>query len=88
MTARPPREEVAGPDFPAGDWTDRIDIVRALDADAGYACALIRPDGHVAWAATAEKLDVGVLNAALRRWFGAPRGERATDSMSERPVEL
>ncbi|MBT2224818.1 FAD-dependent monooxygenase [Nonomuraea sp. NEAU-A123] len=79
-----------GPWAVADDWTDRIDIVRAhaLDTDAGYACALIRPDGHVAWAATAEKPDASGLDAALRRWFGAPRGERTTDRMSERPVEL
>ena len=61
----------------ASAWLDRVDVVTAkpgeLDADdplAGTFSVLVRPDGHVAWAAPdggkAELLD------ALHRWFGEP----------------
>ncbi|SHE76401.1 FAD-dependent monooxygenase [Streptoalloteichus hindustanus] len=55
----------------AAGWSDRVDVVRASSAElAGVDAVLLRPDGYVAWVApdTGEALD-----AALRRWFGAPR---------------
>ncbi|MGW4328637.1 FAD-dependent monooxygenase [Nocardia sp. NPDC004573] len=59
----------------ARDWRHRIDIrtgeVENRPADA----LLIRPDGHIAWAATidepADRAQDG-LRAALSSWFGAP----------------
>ncbi|WP_214323127.1 FAD-dependent monooxygenase [Nonomuraea sediminis] len=56
----------------AEGWGDRVDAVRASAEGAGFACALIRPDGHVAWA-TAGARDGDGLARALRRWFGIPR---------------
>ncbi|MEU2042438.1 FAD-dependent monooxygenase [Nocardia niwae] len=58
----------------AGDWQHRIDI-RAAKAENRRADAiLIRPDGHIAWAATidepADTAEDG-LRAALSFWFGA-----------------
>ncbi|MGK5639756.1 FAD-dependent monooxygenase [Streptomyces sp. URMC 126] len=41
------------------------------DPLAGAAAVLLRPDGHVAWAAPGPGADG--LPEALRRWFGAPR---------------
>ncbi|WP_043715833.1 FAD-dependent monooxygenase [Kutzneria sp. 744] len=56
---------------------DRVDVVRAepLDTesmDEGQVAAmLVRPDGHVAWLATADgRAEPGPLAAALSRWFG------------------
>jgi bifunctional hydroxylase/dehydrase len=66
-----PMRETASP------WLDRVDVVTAkpgeLDADdplAGTFSVLVRPDGHVAWAAP----DGGKpeLLGALHRWFGEP----------------
>jgi bifunctional hydroxylase/dehydrase len=61
----------------ADGWTDRIDIVTAkaralgqLDWPEQTTAVLIRPDGHVAWAAPGSHHD---LPTALRRWFGDPR---------------
>jgi len=50
----------------AEPWTDRIDVVTAQGGDT-TAAVLIRPDGHVAWAAPGSHHD---LAAALTRWFG------------------
>ena len=53
-------------------WKDRVDVVTAgpvagLDATG----VLVRPDGHVAWAATAPwSAEDEELPAALRAWFG------------------
>jgi 2-polyprenyl-6-methoxyphenol hydroxylase-like FAD-dependent oxidoreductase len=59
----------------AHGWRDRIDI-RAATTDHRPADALlIRPDGHIAWAANVdEPADIAVpaLRDALVRWFGAP----------------
>ncbi|NRQ38621.1 FAD-binding protein [Nonomuraea sp. NN258] len=53
----------------ADGWRDRVDVVVAEPCEAIDASAvLIRPDGHVAWAAGA-----GELRAALGTWFGDPR---------------
>ncbi|UQX05438.1 FAD-dependent monooxygenase [Streptomyces sp. RerS4] len=61
----------------AAGWTDRVDIVTAephgLRADsplAGTTAVLLRPDGHVAWAAPGSH---GDLPMALERWFGPAR---------------
>ncbi|MFE7742613.1 FAD-dependent monooxygenase [Nocardia sp. NPDC057455] len=59
----------------ARDRRDRIDI-RSAETDNRPADALlIRPDGHIAWAATIdEPADTAAsgLRAALSSWFGAP----------------
>jgi bifunctional hydroxylase/dehydrase len=61
----------------AAGWADRVDIVTAKPRGAtppswpdGTAAVLVRPDGHVAWAAPGSHAD---LPMALRRWFGDPR---------------
>ena len=70
----------------AQDWQDRVDIHTA-EADHRPADALlIRPDVHIAWAATVEQpSDTAVpgLRAALSAWFGAPRD--ATAPTIDRP---
>jgi hypothetical protein len=59
----------------AQDWQHRIDI-HAAGADARPADALlIRPDAHIAWAATVDEptsTAVPALREALSRWFGTP----------------
>ncbi|MFF3399996.1 FAD-dependent monooxygenase [Streptomyces sp. NPDC002659] len=68
----------AGPSGEAGKlaapWSDRVDVVAATWIPAEGATGqpapesvLVRPDGHVIWAAP----DGGDLQEALRRWFGA-----------------
>jgi 2-polyprenyl-6-methoxyphenol hydroxylase-like FAD-dependent oxidoreductase/ribosome-associated toxin RatA of RatAB toxin-antitoxin module len=60
-------------------WQDRVDLVMISgfpvgheDAGVTTASVLIRPDGHVAWAAPADdQASTAGLQAALRRWFGA-----------------
>ncbi|WP_214413936.1 FAD-dependent oxidoreductase [Sphaerisporangium fuscum] len=63
----------------AAPWADRVDVVRATSAADRWvmpslgavpvpAAVLLRPDGHIAWAA-----DAGSLPGALTRWFGPPR---------------
>ncbi|CAL9288634.1 FAD-dependent monooxygenase [Streptomyces sp. SudanB52_2052] len=62
----------------AQGWTDRVDIVTAsrqgdLPGDeppARTAAVLLRPDGHVAWAAPGAHCD---LPMSLARWFGPAR---------------
>ncbi|MFF2080909.1 FAD-dependent monooxygenase [Kitasatospora sp. NPDC058162] len=61
----------------AAGWSDRVDIVTAaphgVPQDSpllGTAAVLIRPDGHVAWAAPGSHHD---LPMALERWFGPSR---------------
>lgn len=60
----------------AAGWSDRIDLVEArwdpTGAPVGMRlpeAVLLRPDGHVAWAAP----DGGVLQEALEAWFGPAR---------------
>jgi hypothetical protein len=59
----------------ARDWEHRIDIHTA-EADPRAADALlIRPDAHIAWAATVdEPTDTAALalREALADWFGTP----------------
>jgi 2-polyprenyl-6-methoxyphenol hydroxylase-like FAD-dependent oxidoreductase len=76
--ARPVLLDLAGrPDLreAARDWQHRVDI-HAAPADQPPADALlIRPDAHIAWAATAGQpagTAVPALREALSRWFGAP----------------
>ena len=65
----------------AARWSDRVDVVKARlasteddDPLAGTDAVLVRPDGHVAWAAPGG----GSVSDALARWFGAPATRRAT----------
>jgi 3-(3-hydroxy-phenyl)propionate hydroxylase len=66
----------------AAGWADRVDVVTAECADepwllppmgevAAPRALLIRPDGHVAWAAGDGPADAEALRTALGRWFGA-----------------
>ncbi|MGW6935372.1 FAD-dependent monooxygenase [Lentzea sp. NPDC054927] len=62
----------------ATPWTDRVDVVTAAPAEPmpvepATAAVLIRPDGHVAWAAPGSHHS---LCSALDRWFGPARPER------------
>ncbi|MFJ7423926.1 FAD-dependent monooxygenase [Streptomyces uncialis] len=64
----------------AQGWTDRVDVVTPSSQDLGdhhvppgTAALLIRPDGHVAWAAPGAHSD---LQMALARWFGPARRTR------------
>ncbi|MFG2130881.1 FAD-dependent monooxygenase [Streptomyces sp. NPDC048751] len=58
------------------DWSDRVDIVTATprkrpEGDlANTSAVLLRPDGHVAWAAPGCHQD---LPTSLARWFGPAR---------------
>ncbi|WP_042429163.1 FAD-dependent monooxygenase [Streptacidiphilus anmyonensis] len=61
----------------AAGWSDRVDVVTAVphgvganSALAGVSAVLVRPDGHVAWAAPGSHHD---LPMALGRWFGPSR---------------
>jgi hypothetical protein len=63
----------AGAAEAAAGWRDRVDVVagewepgRTPGAVPPPAAVLVRPDGHVAWAAP----DGGSLSDALGRWFG------------------
>jgi bifunctional hydroxylase/dehydrase len=60
----------------AVEWAGRVDVVTAKPFDAaagplpaGTTAVLLRPDGHVAWAAPGSHHD---LPMALERWFGLP----------------
>jgi 3-(3-hydroxy-phenyl)propionate hydroxylase len=66
----------------AGGWADRVDRVEARSEDDRWpvpgvgeipapGALLIRPDGHVAWAADAGGTpDTSALRTALAAWFG------------------
>jgi bifunctional hydroxylase/dehydrase len=61
----------------ASGWADRVDVVVGIPHGvqddsplAGTAAVLVRPDGHVAWAAPGSHHD---LPMALERWFGPSR---------------
>jgi 2-polyprenyl-6-methoxyphenol hydroxylase-like FAD-dependent oxidoreductase len=59
----------------AGGWHDRVEMVTAATDDRPADALLIRPDAHIAWAATvAEPTDTAgpALREALSRWFGDP----------------
>ncbi|MFJ8108070.1 FAD-dependent monooxygenase [Streptomyces sp. NPDC096132] len=64
----------------AAGWADRLDIVTAEphgvlagSALSGTSAVLVRPDGHVAWAAPGSHHD---LPMALERWFGPTRTQQ------------
>jgi bifunctional hydroxylase/dehydrase len=63
----------------AAGWADRVDLVIATLQPAGNGplettrAVLLRPDGHVAWAAPGG----GDVSAALSRWFGEPHPGQA-----------
>ncbi|GAA0297662.1 FAD-dependent monooxygenase [Streptomyces polychromogenes] len=69
----------------AEGWTDRVDLVEARSEDASWpvppvgevpapAALLIRPDGHVAWAADSVGAErAAALRTALTTWFGPAR---------------
>ncbi|APR84396.1 monooxygenase, FAD-binding protein [Minicystis rosea] len=61
----------------AAGYRDRIDIVTGspVTKDESLDALLIRPDGHVAWAAARAAEDEAGLSRALHRWFGEPRRE-------------
>jgi hypothetical protein len=63
----------------AAPWADRIDIVTATSASlAGTHAVLVRPDGHVVWAAP-DAASVS-LHGALTRWFASPQPVRSRAS--------
>lgn len=100
--ARPVLLDFTGrPDLRAAleGWTDRVDLVEAVRQDDHWAfpvigdvpapaAVLIRPDGHVAWAAstaaaagsTTSETDTAALVSALTRWFGPAEGRRELDA--------
>ncbi|WP_159927549.1 MULTISPECIES: FAD-dependent monooxygenase [Nocardia] len=70
----------------ARDWRHRIDIHTAKADNRTADALLIRPDGHVAWAATVdEPADTAALalREALSSWFGAPMN--STEPIIDRP---
>jgi hypothetical protein len=59
----------------ARDWQQRIDIHTAETIHRPADALLIRPDVHIAWAATIDETTetaVPALRAALSGWFGTP----------------
>ncbi|MEO3812176.1 FAD-dependent monooxygenase [Sphaerisporangium sp. B11E5] len=55
--ARPVLVDLTGGDGPreeAAPWLDRVDLVTVRHPEPPAAALLVRPDGHVAWAGTAE----------------------------------
>ncbi|HLH59769.1 MAG TPA: FAD-dependent monooxygenase [Streptosporangiaceae bacterium] len=59
----------------ARDWRHRVDIRTADTSSRPADALLIRPDGHIAWAAaTGEPAGIAgpALREALSCWFGAP----------------
>lgn len=70
----------------ARDWQHRIDIHTAETDDRPADALLIRPDAHIAWAATIdEPTDTAALalREALYRWFGTPL--KSTVPVIDRP---
>ncbi|MFI6793965.1 FAD-dependent monooxygenase [Nonomuraea sp. NPDC050383] len=65
----------------ARQWRDRVDIRTAKTDERPADALLIRPDGHVAWAAGLdESADSATpaLREALSAWFGTPSTEETT----------
>lgn len=63
----------------AREWEHRIDIRTAKSADRPADALLIRPDAHIAWAATIDEsaeAAAPALRAALAAWFGAEGKEK------------
>ncbi|MFD8146631.1 FAD-dependent monooxygenase [Streptomyces sp. NPDC059708] len=69
----------------AAGWADRVDLVEARSEDESWpvppvgevpapAALLVRPDGHVAWAAdSVGAAEAAALRTALATWFGPAR---------------
>ena len=53
-----------------GGWSDRVDYLADPAAVLDVPCALLRPDGYVAWIGE----DQQDLDDHLSRWFGRPAG--------------
>jgi rifampicin monooxygenase len=51
-------------------WADRVDHVVDISEELDMPAALLRPDGHVAWAGDNQQ----DLRSQLPRWFGVPVG--------------
>jgi rifampicin monooxygenase len=51
-------------------WADRVDRVVDVSEELDVPAALLRPDGHVAWAGE----DQADLLSQMPKWFGAPAG--------------
>jgi hypothetical protein len=81
QAARPILLDLAGrADFceAARGWEDRIEIHSAHTADRPADALLIRPDAHVAWAATVDEPADAALPAlrdAIGSWFGTPHAD-------------
>jgi len=63
----------------ARDWRDRVDVHSAATDHRPADALLIRPDAHIAWAATVdEPTDTAApaLREALSGWFGTPHPNR------------
>ncbi|MFJ9536543.1 FAD-dependent monooxygenase [Streptomyces sp. NPDC101225] len=86
--ARPVLLDLRGDPAPAAaaaGWADRVEVVGARSEDEVWpvpavgdipapAALLIRPDGHVAWAADPDRApDTAALKAALAAWCGPAR---------------
>ncbi|HET6706434.1 FAD-dependent monooxygenase, partial [Amycolatopsis sp.] len=55
----------------ASGWAGRVGVLTTkCDSEPALTGVLVRPDGHIAWAR--EDGSTAGLEAALRRWFGAP----------------
>ncbi|MEC3958705.1 FAD-dependent monooxygenase [Nocardia sp. CDC153] len=66
----------------AEPWADRVDIRVATTDDRPSDALLIRPDAHIAWAATVnEPLDTAApaLRDALTTWFGVRSATAVSD---------
>lgn len=66
----------------AREWAHRIDIHTAKTDTPPAAALLLRPDGHIAWAATFDEPATSAaagLRAALSTWFGAPEAAASGD---------
>jgi 2-polyprenyl-6-methoxyphenol hydroxylase-like FAD-dependent oxidoreductase len=71
----------------ASDWAGLVTVVTAhcLTKPAPAAALLIRPDGHVAWAADPGTPDpADGMNKALRTWFSPGAGPEWTANSRER----
>ncbi|MFG6202046.1 FAD-dependent monooxygenase [Nonomuraea sp. JJY05] len=77
-TARPILLDLADrPDLreTARDWQPRVDVVTAKTDQRPADALLIRPDAHIAWAATIDEpadSAAPALREALSGWFGTP----------------
>ena len=87
--ARPVLLDLAGrPDLreTARDWQHRIDIHTAQTVPRPADALLIRPDAHIAWAATTGEpaaTAAPALREALSYWFGTPL--KTTVPITDRP---